>query len=86
MPLGPKSWFLIYGEHLSGKPGNANDFDICQGSFMEKSFQGKVAKNVIVSSIFAFIWVFGNIQLVVYDNYEVLFHILIIDYNTSTGT
>jgi len=61
------NWWLYLefyqGDHLFGKPGNVREFDSCQGNVRDftkshgnvgkKSCQGKVAKNFIVSCIFA---------------------------------
>ena len=53
----------IQGDHLSGKPGNVRDFDICQGNVRDFSEgQGNVREKLfIVSSIFVSIQVFSSI-------------------------
>ena len=92
---------MCQGDHLYGKPGNFRDFDSCQGnvryfSKTQGNGRGKILsgksgeKLYIVSCIFASVWVFSSIQLVLYVNYafiimKCLCRILIIDSNTCTG-
>ena len=49
---------------MSGILTAVRDITESQGSVREKSCQGKVTKNFIVSCIFAFVRVIGSIQLV----------------------
>jgi len=85
--------FYIHGHHLSGKPGNVRDFDICQGnirdftksqgSVREKISSAKSGQTVYCwnSCLFACIRVFSSIQLVINVNYAyiIMESFLIID-------